>query len=203
MEEVLGLFSKGVLRPMKETKVFSVNEIRDSFRYLQTGKHIGKAVIRFGEKISPILVSSIIVADRNAPLTNPQFYPGRKSWNMPSGGTILLIGGLGGLGRSYSAFISEHGAKHITFVSRGGAKPEDAQFLKYLEDMGCKIHVAKGDISVRTEVERIVKEVSLPVIGVIQGAMVLEVCLRSAYSALRWISTLTEKIGSNVYGYDS
>ena len=69
----------------------------------------------------------------------------------------------------------ESGAKHITFISRSGRKPEDEKFIQLLEEMGCKIHAGKGDISSRADVEHVVKEVGIPVIGVVQGAMILEV----------------------------
>ncbi|KAE9963242.1 hypothetical protein BLS_009498 [Venturia inaequalis] len=156
LKDVITLFSQGTLRPLQETQVFSINQIEGAFRYLQSGKHIGKAIVHIEE------------IDRSL------FHPGRRPYHIPQTGTILLVGGLGGLGRSYSIAIAAAGAKHVTFISRSGAKPEDAAFFKYLEDVGCKVYIAKGDIAIRSDVERIVAEVGLPVMGVIQGAMVLE-----------------------------
>ena len=47
--------------------------------------------------------------------------------------------------------------------------------LTNLRAEGCKIDLAKGDVSVLEDVQRTFKGASAPVRGVIQGAMVLRV----------------------------
>ena len=158
IQDVLDLFSEGSLQPLSKVKTFGVNQIQDAFRYLQSGKRIGKSVIKVDAPVQPSL-----------------FQPSRRSFYIPENGTVFLVGGLGGLGRTFSRYIVESGAKHVTFISRSGPKPEDMKFIEMLQDMNCVVYAAKCDICIRADVERVLKEVGLPILGVIQGAMVLEV----------------------------
>ena len=57
IEDVLMLFANGTLRPSRETKFFAIEQVQDSFRYLQAGKHIGKSVIKVDKSVDPALVA--------------------------------------------------------------------------------------------------------------------------------------------------
>ncbi|KLU92414.1 hypothetical protein MAPG_11360 [Magnaporthiopsis poae ATCC 64411] len=89
----------------------------------------------------------------------------------------LLVGCLGGLGRSLTAFMMERGARDFVFLSRSGAdKPEAAQLIKTLQSAGARPSVYRGDAANKRDVERVVSEVSRsrPVKGVVHAAMVLQ-----------------------------
>ncbi|KAL8366737.1 hypothetical protein RB595_010546 [Gaeumannomyces hyphopodioides] len=89
----------------------------------------------------------------------------------------LLVGCLGGLGRSLTAFMMERGARDFVFLSRSGAdKPEAAQLIKALQGAGANPSVYRGDAANKQDVERVVAEVSRsrPVKGVVHAAMVLQ-----------------------------
>ena len=97
-----------------------------------------------------------------------------------SDATYVLAGGLGGLGRSIAQWMADKGVKNLVFISRSGDKKEEARLV--VEDLrasGVTTLVFACDISNESQLKTILNECgqSLPPIkGVIQGAMVLQVC---------------------------
>lgn len=88
----------------------------------------------------------------------------------------LLVGCLGGLGRSFSNWAIERGAKNLVFLSRSGAANPEAQgFLNTLHSRGVNAEVVKGDVSCLEDVNAAVAGSNRPIKGVIQGALTLHV----------------------------
>lgn len=88
--------------------------------------------------------------------------------------SYLLIGGLGGLGRSTSVWMAQRGARNFTFLSRSaGSGARDADFVTELESMGCTVQLVRGDVTNSADVTRAVKGMVAPLRGVIQMSMVL------------------------------
>ena len=71
-------------------------------------------------------------------------------------GTYLLVGCLGGLGRSLTKWMVERGAKHFAFISRSGAdKPEAARIVAGIEKFkGTSAKVYRADASDEEAVQR-------------------------------------------------
>ena len=92
--------------------------------------------------------------------------------------TYLLVGCLGGLGRSLTSWMMMKGARHFAFLSRSGADSKQASVLvKDIEAAGVSVQVIRGDATSKADVERAVKSVPTehPIRGVVQAAMVLRV----------------------------
>lgn len=71
----------------------------------------------------------------------------------------------------------DRGARHFIFLSRSGTdKPEAASVVKSLRDCGASVEVVYGDVSNSADVDRAVREAKVPIRGVINAAMVLQVC---------------------------
>ncbi len=95
--------------------------------------------------------------------------------------TYLLVGALGGLGRSLGSWMMDRGAKHFAFMARSGADSKQAAIL--VDDMrkaGASVQVIRGDATVRAHVDRALHSIGAeyPVRGVVHAAMVLRVSLR-------------------------
>jgi hypothetical protein len=74
----------------------------------------------------------------------------------------------------------ERGARILTFIGRSGADSKEAtEMIRSLEERGVVVHVVRGDVSVKADVEKAVKIGGVPILGMVQGAMALEV---SAFS---------------------
>lgn len=104
--------------------------------------------------------------------------PARPTLSFSSDATYLLVGCLGGLGRSLTSWLMKKGARNFAFLSRSGADSLQASILvEALEAAGANVQVMRGDPSVRSDVDRAVRDVpnERPIRGVIQAAMVLKV----------------------------
>lgn len=97
----------------------------------------------------------------------------------------MVIGGLGGLGRSVIAWMAEHGARSILTLSRSGAQSEEAVgFVAEMKQKGVSLIVKQCDIASRQQLQDLLTAIgqdkSIPSIrGVIHSAMALQVSRRS------------------------
>ena len=94
-------------------------------------------------------------------------------------GSILIVGGLGGLGRAMCRWIASCKCKHIIVISRSGMEGKNARSLvTELASLDVKLAVYAFDVGSLHQLEqtlsRCAKEMP-PVRGVIQSAMVIEV----------------------------
>jgi len=104
--------------------------------------------------------------------------PSRPILRFRPDATYLLVGALGGLGRSLGSWMMDRGAKHFSFMARSGTDSKQAAIL--VDDMkkaGPSVQVIRGDATVRGDVDRALKSIPSehPVRGVVHAAMVLRV----------------------------
>lgn len=89
------------------------------------------------------------------------------------------MGGLGGIGRSVCQWLAQRGAKNIIVLSRSANAEKIRPFAEEMQHLGCKIYAVASDISDSVSMARALEDCRNnmpPVRGVIQGAMVLQVC---------------------------
>jgi hypothetical protein len=104
--------------------------------------------------------------------------PSRPSLKFRADATYLLVGCLGGLGRSLTSWMMKKGARRFAFLSRSGTDAEQAAILvKDIEAAGVAVQVIRGDVTVKADVERALKSIpaKYPLQGVVHAAMVLRV----------------------------
>lgn len=104
--------------------------------------------------------------------------PARPRLEFSADSTYLLVGCLGGLGRSLTSWMMASGARRFVFLSRSGADaPSAANLIKDVEAAGAITQVVRGDATLREDVVRAVQSVSSdnPIRGVVHAAMVLRV----------------------------
>ena len=92
--------------------------------------------------------------------------------------TYLLVGALGGLGRSLGTWMMERGAKHFAFLARSGTDSKQAAILVGdMRNAGASVQVTRGDATVRADVDAALKSIPSehPIRGVVHAAMVLRV----------------------------
>lgn len=100
--------------------------------------------------------------------------------------SYILVGCLGGLGRSFSKWAVQRGARNLIYLSRtGAANAEAQQFLDALQFQGVDAKVVKGDVASLEDVKAAVAISDRPIKGVVQGALALHVssilcCLRTS-----------------------
>jgi hypothetical protein len=152
-------FRQGAIQPIRPIKFFDAAQIEDALRYMQKGQHMGKLVIKFPTDHSQLLASR-----------------GNNRLSLRSNASYLLVGGLGGLGRSISSWMVEHGARHFIYLSRSGGKGvDDAAFVHEMKAAGCTIQIIAGSVASLADVQSVVRQAKYPIAGVLQMSMVLRV----------------------------
>ncbi|OHW97941.1 polyketide synthase [Colletotrichum incanum] len=155
---IMELIPQGHFKPLHICKVFPFEETAEAFRYIQRGKHIGKVVISY-EQSGHIKVP---------------YRPAATKLKLRSNGSYFIAGGFRGLNGSLAVFLARNGAKNIVAMARSA--PDDERTRKIIWDcnsLGCNVEFSQGDITNISDVRRAFSNASLPVVGVIQGAMVL------------------------------
>ena len=126
---------------------------------MAAGKHIGKNVLNF--EVPEIEIGQ----------------PTEEGHRFRSDGTYLITGGAGGFGLELAAWMSKNGAAHFALMSRSGPNEESLAKIELLRASGVEIIDARGDVTSRSDIDRIVDGIqkgAAPLIGVIHGAMVLD-----------------------------
>ncbi|CAH1398203.1 unnamed protein product [Nezara viridula] len=99
----------GAVRPLPTT-TFNHTQLEQSFRYMATGKHIGKVVLKIRDEEPEKIIKhpkQLLIRSLPKLYMNPD-----KSY--------ILVGGLGGLGLELTHWMISRGAKKIILVSRSG-----------------------------------------------------------------------------------
>ncbi|EEU47356.1 uncharacterized protein NECHADRAFT_91827 [Fusarium vanettenii 77-13-4] len=117
--------------------------------------------------------------------------------------TYLLVGGLGGLGRSICELLIANGAENIAFLSRSGTSSEASRvFIKDLDDKGIYAQVYEVDICDAEALERVIEHGVLedmpPIKGVFQCAAVIKDAVFENMTYSDWNAAFRPKaIGSD------
>lgn len=108
---------------------------------------------------------------------------------LQSEASYLIVGGLGGIGRSICHWMADHGAKHIAVLSRSAtANGSSGALIKKLASVGVVVTPIACDVSDAAALSTAISEYELTtpkIRGVIQGAMVLAVsCKPKSHSSV-------------------
>ncbi|TLS29970.1 hypothetical protein PpBr36_02598 [Pyricularia pennisetigena] len=189
LDGVLSLWRQGQLQglPGIRPRLFDVGNLADAFRALaatgakNTSPPVGRGVVSvsFGDS-SPVRVA--------AASYHTVFSPDKS---------YLLVGCLGGLGRSMSRWMLSRGARRFVFLGRSGTDREAAaRLVQDLELSGGSVTVVRGDVADAADVERAVAASAAagPIGGVVQAAMGLDEALFTAMPAAYWRKGLAPKV---------
>ena len=149
--EAVRLFRENKIRAISPRRQFDISSIRDAFRHFSSPNRMGKVLITMQDPDS--LVE--IVPQRYGLLLSPKK-------------TYVLVGCLGGIGKSLSRHMLQQGARHFIFLSRTGADRSDAaQIIEGLRTAGASVQVQRGDVSILKDVKMTFSLAKLPIGGVI------------------------------------
>ncbi|KAI0900051.1 fatty acid synthase S-acetyltransferase [Annulohypoxylon nitens] len=157
----LEFYEKGLTTSIQPVKTFSAGEAADAFRYMQKGQHIGRVGISIRSSSDDHDIH-FETTKRPRPL------------NFKKSASYLLVGGLGGLGRAISAWMVDHEAGELIYLSRSAGEGQgDALFVNELKSMNCGVKLVKGDVTNLEDVAKAISSASHPLKGIIQMSMVL------------------------------
>ncbi|KAF2177784.1 polyketide synthase [Zopfia rhizophila CBS 207.26] len=180
MVETLELYRSGAHQPVP-IKIFDVSEVSHAYQYFASNK----------DRVDKVVIS----------LENPQasvpVVPASYQTLFDPEKVYLLIGCLGGLGRSLSRWMMGRGARRFVFVGRSGAdKPSARELISRLESAGATVGVVRGDVSNADDVIAAVQaclDMGRPVGGVVQAAMGLHEALFTRMSNEAWHTGIDPK----------
>ncbi|XP_076288350.1 fatty acid synthase 1 [Lasioglossum baleicum] len=155
----------GAVRPLPAT-VFSEQQIEQSFRFMATGKHIGKVVLKIREeekqKVVPHPAPKIVAAI-------PRTY-------MNPNKSYILVGGLGGFGAELAEWMISRGAKHLVLTSRSGIRNGfQSMCVRRWREAGVNVVVSTVDATTMAGSRKLIEESNkmAPVGGIFNLAAVL------------------------------
>ncbi|TWU77398.1 putative PKS-like protein biosynthetic cluster [Metarhizium rileyi] len=179
--QVLELLEQGVIRPLKNITRYGFGQVEEAFRLMQSGNSIGKVVMM------PRLDDLVPVVPE-----------GLGAFRLPPNSTYVLVGGLGGIGRSIAKMLAEQGARHLVFLSRSGnTRPESQALLEELQGRGVSSTVTAVDVADKAQLEAAlnnVKQSCPPIKGMIHCAMDLKDGIYSNMTAKDWNLSLRPKL---------
>ena len=161
---------EGVVRPLIRT-VFEMNKVEDAFRFMASGKHVGKVIIKIQEDSGSLPNSSCpphLSLRSNQVMKVTHFNP-LKSY--------LVIGGLGGFGLEMIQWMAERGARNIVVNSRRGIRDSYHKYcVQRMESLGTKVLVSQADSTTQEGVKTLIEfAASLgPVGGIFNTAAVFD-----------------------------
>ncbi|CAG2112170.1 unnamed protein product, partial [Medioppia subpectinata] len=194
--------TNGCVKPLNRT-VFAAADAEKAFRYMTTGKHIGKIVIRIREEEANRKPWKCIKpADSMIVSTKTYFNPNK---------TYIITGGLGGFGLELCQWMVYNGAKRLVLTSRSGVKNDYQKYIvnrliafgkrhNYFQN---QVIVSSADCFTIEGTKQLLDEckgLGAPIGGVFHLALELNNCLFSEVSFETFMKTvdIKEKIFKNL-----
>lgn len=133
--EALARYRAGEIQPPPAAKVFDITQVAEA--YTAAKDPFSNVVVSLENPKARVIVT---------PSKYLSVFDPEKIY--------LLIGCLGGLGRSLSRWMVSRGARHFVFLGRSGAdKPDAKQLVTRLEKTGATVHVVRGTVSSAADVD--------------------------------------------------
>ncbi|KAK3681631.1 hypothetical protein B0T22DRAFT_299554 [Podospora appendiculata] len=182
LSEVARLAGQKTIGPIHPVTVFPMRQVARAFRLLQTGKHTGKVILSI------------------TPDEQVRVLPRAPTPKLRPDASYLLVGGVGGLGRSIAHWLVDHGARNLILLSRSAGAQNSGPFAAQLREAGCRVIAVSCDVADKADLNRALDSCAsqLPSIrGVIQGAMVLQDSILEQMTLADWQTAIRPKIAGS------
>ncbi|OQE38549.1 hypothetical protein PENCOP_c008G00808 [Penicillium coprophilum] len=179
LRTVLKMIENGEIKPCTPITTFSISDLQQAFRTMQSGRHIGK----------------IVVTADTEDLVN--MIPQRDEIAFSPESSYLIVGGLGGIGRSLAHWMAHRGAKFIVLASRNAQSLDTHSFLETFRKTGTVCVARQCDVSNASDLQQMVREIENempPIKGVVNSAMVLQDALFENMTYEQWEAALRPKV---------
>ncbi|KAH8412789.1 hypothetical protein KR009_005739 [Drosophila setifemur] len=136
----------GAVQPLPTT-VFADQEIEKAFRFMASGKHIGKVVIKVRlEEEQPTALPRL----RQIQAIPRAYMHPEKSY--------ILVGGLGGFGLELAHWLVSRGARFLVLSSRSGIKSGyQALMIRRWHDRGVQVRIDTNDVTTPAGCQRLLE----------------------------------------------
>ncbi|XP_025265005.1 fatty acid synthase-like [Camponotus floridanus] len=154
----------GAVCPLPTT-VFSKQRLEEGFRFMTTGNHIGKVLLKIRDEEPQ--KHELPMLRTVAAISRTYMYPDKS---------YVLIGGLGGFGLELANWMITRGARFIVLVSRTGIHTGyQTSRVQHWRNNGIKVIISAADITTLSGAECLIDESNrlAPVGGIFNLAVVL------------------------------
>jgi len=139
-KEVVRLLNEGIksgaVNPLPAT-VYSESQIEQAFRFIGSGRHIGKVVLKIRDEESASVIKPATKLVNAIP----------RSYLNPDK-TYVLVGGLGGFGLELANWLVVRGAKNLVLTARSGITTGyQAACVTNWKQGGVNVLISKADCS--------------------------------------------------------
>ncbi|XP_022172738.1 fatty acid synthase-like isoform X2 [Myzus persicae] len=170
--EVVRLLNEGIqngaVNPLPAT-VFTESQVEQAFRYMGSGKHIGKVVLKIRDEESTEIVKPATKLVTSIP----------RSYMNPDK-TYVLVGGLGGFGLELANWLIVRGAKNIVLTARSGITTGyQAVCVRNWKESGVNVLISKADCSTLKGAQQLIDDSNK--LGPVGGVFNLAAVLRDAF----------------------
>ena len=190
--EIARLVEQQALKPVHPVAVHPMQDAQAAFRFVQTGTQMGKVVLSAGPD------ELVRVVPRPKGVT--------ARYRLRPDASYLVVGGVGGIGRSVAHWLVDQGAKNLILLSRSAGdldleknqNTDGALFVHELRAAGCRVKPVSCDIAVASSLAKALRacedEGLPPVRGVVQGAMLLRDAIFEQMTLDDWRDGLRPKL---------
>ncbi|KAG8157435.1 hypothetical protein KVR01_012819 [Diaporthe batatas] len=182
LEKVMSLAADGSIYYPRPLHVFDVGAVEDAFRHFQSGHSAGRIVIRVERDIQ---VQKHLIHQR--------------IWSCKTDASYLVVGGLGGIGRSILRWLVKRGAKYLIVPSRSGLADSGpaTDVVRELREQGTMVVTPKCDASSLDSIACVLDEYgrTMPAVrGCINAAMELNDSIYDNMTHEQWSNTIRSKV---------
>ena len=164
LDQVLELYRAKKISKIAQVEMFDISEVSNALRRFLSRNRIGKIAVSLEDPEANINVQTF-----------------KYQSNFSAEKVYIMVGCLGGLGRSMAKWMMVRGARKFAFLGRSGAdKPSARRLIEDLTSNGAQCEVVRGDVCNMQDVQNLVSRAHGVIGGVIQAAMGLNV--RSKHS---------------------
>ncbi|KAJ3652430.1 hypothetical protein Zmor_018395 [Zophobas morio] len=176
----------GFIKPLPRV-VFNADEVEKSYRYMMTGKHIGRILVKLRNEEDSGSKFQI--------MSNPRFHCDLRY-------TYVVIGGLGGVGLELSDWLILRGARKLVLASRSGIQSGyQQQRINIWTTYGVEVKISTKDVSTERGCEDLIKEATElgPVDAIFNLAVVLKDALFENQTEENFEASLAPKARATLY----
>ncbi|KAJ4296344.1 hypothetical protein N0V90_006389 [Kalmusia sp. IMI 367209] len=183
LDDTVQLWRSGKLAGFDTLQVFDIADATAAFRRFSSRSRMGKVAINLQNGDSKIPVR---------PLKHATRFASDKSY--------VMVGCLGGLGRTLTRWMLQRGAKKFAFLGRSGLdKPAARALVNDVKLAGGEAVVVRGDVCSEKDVAAVVEAATGEIGGVVQAAMGLNEALFTVMPNEWWHTGIDPKVHGTWY----
>ncbi|KAI1805191.1 hypothetical protein F4811DRAFT_517009 [Daldinia bambusicola] len=187
MRAVHSYYRDGLIGPVRPFSATDISKLDQVLLKFSKGKHVGKLVVTY--------------QDPQALIKMPPA-PSQPRVRFDSKAYYIIVGGLGGLGRSIIRWMCQRGARNLVVVTRRGIEQSSSaaqNLISTLTECGINVQPLACDISDKSQVTRLVEHIAsvspgTPLKGIIHAAVSYLDISFDKITTQRWRDSLAAKV---------